>query len=66
MSPSVMKGNTNQNEKSQRAEQSYLQPAIMGTFPADEVVARRCFIKKVSLVILKNLQENTFAGFSFY
>ena len=34
----------------------------MGIFPVDEAVAQRCFIKKVSLIISKNSQENTFTG----
>ena len=38
----------------------------MGIFPVDEAVARRCFLKKVSLIISKNSQENAFAGVFFY
>ena len=37
----------------------------MRIFPVDEVVGRSCFTKKVSLIILKNSQENTFAAVFF-
>ena len=38
----------------------------MVIFQVDKAVARRYFIKKVSLDILKNSQENTVAGVFFY
>ena len=55
-----------QNEKLQNAEKWYLQPAIMGTFPVDEPIGGRLFIKKMSLIVLKNSQENNVAGVFFY
>ena len=37
----------------------------MVIFSVDEAVARRYFIRKVSLIIPKNSQENPFAGVFF-
>ena len=62
----VHESTINQNEKLQRAEKRYLRPAVMGIIPVDKTVARRCFIKKVSVIISKNSLENAFAGASFY
>ena len=38
----------------------------MGTFPVDEPIGGRLFIKKMSLIVLKNSQENNVAGVFFY
>ena len=37
-----------------------------GTFTVDEAIGGVLFIKKVSLIVLKNSQENNLAGVFFY